>query len=486
MRRWLTGLLGVVVLVGASSGAALAAPAGGGDGNGNLIGDGGGEGISYRDTIDFSIEDIQAFWTATLPEVFGIEYEDVSEILPYDSESRPSDFNECTPAGAEYEDIKDNAQYCLLDDTVTYDDESLFPRFYKELGPFAIAFALAHEWGHAIQGRVAPEAFTGEIPSVYVELQADCYAGAWSDWVDSGESDLLQLDPGDLEVGIGGLLEVRDPIGVDPTDESQIQPHGNGFDRVSAFQEGKDQGAARCADYFNTPPLVTELPFTSEEDLANEGNLPFADAIDFGVQDLDLYWSTVFDISELPYDGIGEVDSYNVKRKGTLPECVALDLDPDRPKDYRGGVFYCPGEDFVAYDTAFLKAVHGEIGDFGAMLLGGNAWATGMQEDLGVEDDPANLGLQADCFGGAWTGSIPVDLDGDAVGDFSSRGGDVVRESAISLSPGDLDEVVISFVTFRDPTAEAESGVTAFERIQNFRTGFFSQTAETDCAAVAG
>lgn len=485
MRRWLSGLLGVTVLVVASGGAALAAPGGGGDGQ-NLIGDDDAGEISYREAIDLGIEDIEAFWTATMPQVFGFEYEEISDILPYDSKTDTSSLNECTPAGAEYEEIKDNASYCVLDDTVVYDDGSLFPRFFEELGAFAPVFALAHEWGHAIQGRVLTLDEFSTLPSVFVELQADCYAGAWASWVDSGQSEQLRLDPGDLEVGLGAILEVRDPIGVDPTDESQIQPHGNGFDRASAFQEGFEQGVSRCADYFNTPPLVTELPFTSEADLANEGNLPYADALDFGIQDLDAYWNAVFEVSGLTYDGVDEVTPYNIKRKGTLPKCEELDLAPSRPRDYRGGVFYCPGEEFIAFDTAFLKTVHREIGDFGAMLLVGNAWAAGMQEDLGTTGDPANLGLQADCFGGAWTGSIPVDLDGDGVGDLSSRGGDVVREAVITLSPGDLDEVVISFITFRDPTSEAASGVSAFERVQAFRTGFFSFTAEQDCQALTG
>lgn len=490
MRRWLAGLLGVTVLVVASAGAAIAAPdgsGGGGDGGANLVGDQGDtETLSYRDTINLSIDDIQAYWVVTLPEVFGVEYEEISEVIPYDSDTDPDELPACA-TGASYEDIRDNAFYCFEDDTVSYDDESLLPTFYENYGNFAIAFALAHEWGHAIQGRVAPEVFSGVIPSVYYELQADCYAGAWTGWVDGGNSEQLLLEEGDLEAGIAGMLQVRDPVGTDVTDESSGSPHGSGFDRVSAFQEGFEQGAARCAAYFETPPAVTELPFTEEEDLANEGNLPFAEAVPAFTEDLELYWTAVFEAVGATYDGIADVESYNPKKKATLPECEALDLAPNQPRDYRGGVFYCPGDDFIAYDTTFLKQVHREIGDFASALLIGDAWARGMQEDLGIEGDPVDVAVQSDCFGGFWTGTIPVQIDVDENGlydDISAQGDAIVRESAIVLSPGDLDEVVIGFTVFADPTAVEEGG-TAFQRLQGFRTGFFADNLD-ECLALVG
>ncbi len=121
------------------------------------------------------------------------------------------------------------------------------------------------------------------------------------------------------------------------------------------------------------------------------------------------------------------------------------------------------------------------------MLLIGNAFAAGMQEDLELDGGP----LQADCFGGAWAGSIPIDLDGDQVADFAARGTDVVRDpdagtASIFLSPGDLDEVVGAFLAFSEPSTGDPDELTAFTRLQSFRVGFFSVTAEEDCAAVTG
>jgi predicted metalloprotease len=61
----------------------------------------------------------------------------------------------------------------------------------------------------------------------------------------------------------------------------------------------------------------------------------------------------------------------------------------------------------------------------------------------------------------------------------------VTREFAFILSPGDLDEVVQSFLLFGDPVGakEATRG-TSFERMGAFRTGFFE--GEPACTALAG
>jgi hypothetical protein len=280
------------------------------------------------------------------------------------------------------------------------------------------------------------------------------------------------------------MLEFKDPVGFDPSEQGA---HGNGFDRTNAFSEGFESGASRCAEYddISLLPPVTEIPFTTEEDLANEGNLPIDEAIEFGIEDLDLYWSTVFEVSGLTYDGIEEgVDSFDPRRKSTLPECEGLGLRPRRPKAYKGAVFYCPDEEFIAYDENLIEDAHGDIGDFAAMLLIGNAWAAGMQEDLELEGGP----LQVDCFGGSWAGSIPIEIDGDGIADFSANGQPVVRDpdaglASILLSPGDLDEVVGSFLLFSEPaTGEDPDELTAFTRLQSFRQGFFS--GEEECAAI--
>ncbi len=58
---------------------------------------------------------------------------------------------------------------------MAWDAEGLLPDLQSRFGDFAIPVVLAHEWGHAVQGRSNFAART-----VTKELQADCFAGAWS------------------------------------------------------------------------------------------------------------------------------------------------------------------------------------------------------------------------------------------------------------------------------------------------------------------
>jgi hypothetical protein len=159
--------------------------------------------------------------------------------------------------------------------------------------------------------------------------------------------------------------------------------------------------------------------------------------------------------------------------------CPSQDL---APKEYKGTIFYCEDEDFIAYDRNLVRGVYDRYGDFAVSVLVGNAWASAMQTRLGVtSDDPAALGLQADCFTGAWVGSVPVDQGGTV----QARGLPETREAAFSLSPGDLDEVVQSFLVFGDPV-EAKKAVrgTSFERMEAFRLGFFQD--EATCEQLTG
>ncbi len=50
--------------------------------------------------------------------------------------------------------------------------------------------------------------------------------------------------------------------------------HGSGFDRVSAFQDGYDNGLERCKDYRDDEPMVLELPFSNVADEARGGDMP--------------------------------------------------------------------------------------------------------------------------------------------------------------------------------------------------------------------
>ena len=92
-------------------------------------------------------------------------------------------------------------------------------------------------------------------PTVYFEQQADCFAGAWAQHVADSDDANVHLSSSGLDTALAGLLTLSDPSGIDG---GQDGAHGNGFDRVGAFQDGFEGGAQACADYQNNPPAVTE------------------------------------------------------------------------------------------------------------------------------------------------------------------------------------------------------------------------------------
>ncbi len=437
MRRAATALL--VVLALASAGAAIptAGPAVAAT-------------KSYSGTVQRTIADLQEFWSETLPEVYGIKYRPIpaSKIIPYTSKTKVP---QCGQGHATYRDIADNAFYCTGGGFLAYDDEHLFPDLDKKWGDFTIAITLAHEWGHAIQDQAD---VTGE--TIYLEQQADCFAGAWVRWVDDGNSRRLFLRPGNLDTALGGFLDFRDPPGSDPTAEGA---HGSAFDRIGAFQDGFDGGAQVCADYARHLPAIVEIPFSSEAEAATGGDVAFGDIFPLVFDDLGKYWSSLL----RSFTPVEDVILVNLKRP--LPRCGTTKLTRT---DIQDSILYCPDDNVIMSDQSLLTGVYQTSGDFGVAVLLAEEWAVAIQDQFDEQGTEKALALERVCFTGSWAGSV-------ARGDHNPAG--------LTLSSGDLDEAIQSFLIFAAPVkADDTTHPSAFENVAAFRTGFFQ--GETACVAL--
>ncbi|WP_246227356.1 neutral zinc metallopeptidase [Mycolicibacterium helvum] len=109
----------------------------------------------------------------------------------------------------------------------------------SKFGDSVIPIVLAHEWGHAIQAR---SNFT--VRTVTKELQADCFAGGWAKH--AKDAGLYKVNAAEMDSALAGILVLRDSPGTSKIDTSA---HGSGFDRVSAFQDGYDNGTSACKEY---------------------------------------------------------------------------------------------------------------------------------------------------------------------------------------------------------------------------------------------
>ena len=384
---------------------------------------------------DETIADIQSYWATTMPSVYGEAYQAISadRLFPYSQADPPPGCG--TRGDTPYAEVAGNAFYCSEGDFVAWDAQQLFPKLTQQFGAFAPALVLAHEWGHAIQARVGFDA----DESVYVEQQADCFAGAWAGHVASGGSD-LSVSSDDLDRALAGMLQLSDPVGID---SGQDGAHGNGFDRVGAFQDGVEGGASACAAYETDPPAVTESGFTSSADYATGGDMSLSALLPELERALDTYWSNA------------------VGTKFESPKLVASTGSASCDGSSDGGVLvdsvvYCADSNTVVYDPATLREAHSSVGDFAAGILLATGWSSAVQHDLGRAIEGKTAWRSAECLAGAFSAGV----DGSRSRSSSS--------STMTLSPGDLDEVVSMLVGAHG----GDERGTAFERVAAFRTGW--------------
>jgi len=410
----------------------------------------------YEQAIDDALAAIQSYWRSEYRDLYGDRYIPVPPSRVY-AAAPGVKLPRCQGQKLTYADAAQNAFYCFDDNFVVYDDAKLFPQLYRDFGGFALALVLAHEWGHAIQDRADNEG----APTIYQELRADCFAGAWTD-EQAGGSSLPKLDPGDLESSLAALLTFRDAPGTSPDDPLA---HGSAFDRVSAFQEGFESGPERCAAYFEQPPVVVELPFSSLEEEASGGEVAAEDVIPLTVELLNDFYSQV----EPAYVTV-ELDSFvgfDSTKRSTIPDCGGTSLTV---KQVRNRAYYCIDDDTFGFDQPFLQDVYDQIGDFGVSALIANPFATRVQTiqgQPGVADNDLAVVFQADCYTGGFTAAFFNGALGSA-----------------SLSPGDLDELVEASLAYsRARGVSAEVPIT-FLRLGYFRRGFFSGYQSCDLATI--
>jgi predicted metalloprotease len=145
------------------------------------------------------------------------------------------------------------AAYCPGDDTITIAErfadgiysgglDRALPGsaqgFGGTMGDFAVAYVVAHEYGHQIQDELG--VFDRNVPTVNTELQADCYAGNWA----KSAYDEDRLDDGDIQEALNAALAVGD------FDFGNAGHHGTPEQREDAWTRGFQAGdPSACSAY---------------------------------------------------------------------------------------------------------------------------------------------------------------------------------------------------------------------------------------------
>lgn len=383
-----------------------------------------------------AISDIQGFWSAEFPKLYGHDYTPIKggfyAVTPSSGKLAP-----CAESKA---DIAGNAFYCAKADDIAWDVEGLLPDLRKRFGDFVIPVVLAHEWGHAIQARAN---FTGQ--TVTKEIQADCFAGAWA--ARAAKGDIFKPTANDLDRALAGFLFLRDEPG---TAKADPRAHGSGFDRVNSFRTGFDNGTGACKNYRDGDPVVTEIPFNNAADLASGGNAPYDDIVAYVPQDLEDYWSLVYpQLTDQPWQPLQPVRPFDPAQQ---PSCGGQSTT-----GY--SLFYCVPEDYVGFDTVrTMPEIYLQGGDFAVSTLIATQYGLAALARAGQNDSGKATSLRADCLAGAWTASLLLGNRPD---------------SRYRLSPGDLDKAVAALLIFRGSGDVARQGQGS-DRVDAYRDGVYN------------
>ncbi|MGH3736702.1 MAG: KPN_02809 family neutral zinc metallopeptidase [Micromonosporaceae bacterium] len=207
------------------------------------------------------VNSIQAYWKSALPETLGQPYQMTTTRFFSDSVS-----TSCGQA-----DSGIGPFYCPADSHVYID-----LTFYDELstrfgasGQFAEAYVIAHEYGHHIQNVVGTseqvhreqqrDPANANQLSIRLELQADCFAGAWATHA-AETTDLKgnKLFESVTDKDIAEALQAAAAVGDDAIQkksgrgiDQESWTHGSSEQRQRWFTTGFESGDPRRCDTFS-------------------------------------------------------------------------------------------------------------------------------------------------------------------------------------------------------------------------------------------
>src|SRR3954469_25875344 len=228
----------------------LTAPAGAGGHNLILGSKDSGQPQNMEQFLTAVTKDVDAYWTKTF-KASGLPEPKVAYAWI------PSGRTAASACGDEDGAMGDDAAaYCPGDDTI-YISQKFATDIYdgalvqalpgssqgygRTVGDFAVAYIVAHEYGHEVQEELgAYEQYGQQLPTMAFELQADCYAGTWA----KSAYDEDRVEDADVQEALDAAMAVGD---FDASDPSHHGPPEQGGE---AGPTGLEAGApSACSSY---------------------------------------------------------------------------------------------------------------------------------------------------------------------------------------------------------------------------------------------
>ena len=407
----------------------------------------GGAGSS-TDTLAVNVvTGVEGVWRTAYPAAFGQPWPNIHGYYAVD----PAPGQAPPPCVRQAIEVKDQALYCPMLDTVVWDRVGLLPRLVRTYGPGSVVVALAHEMGHAVENRLGINA-TAQLqqkdryPTILLESMADCYAGFAMHAVVAGQVPKVHVSRPDLDRALRALLSFSDPISAIGTEP--VKPHGNAFDRASAFIDGYSDGPTGCAGMTVANQVFTQRSYTSVFDELSGGNVALPDLERFLQADAGSWFGRQVIIRGGHW--LAPALTQGSPRQAS-PYCAT----PGAAR--QGPASFCPANNTVTGSDPQLDTVHDSLGDYASGVVVISRFALAALNALGRPISGADASHAVSCLTGAYTASL------------FTRSGD------FQLSPGDIDEAVNELLdndyVARDASGASAPGDLGFERVQQFRAG---------------
>jgi predicted metalloprotease len=129
-------------------------------------------------------------------------------------------------------------------------------------------------------------------------------------------------------------------------------------------------------------------------------------------------------------------------------------------RDIRGNAFYCPADDYIAWDAAQLfPGLDRTFGNVAPAIVLAHEMGHAVQTRAGVTAASLIVELQADCFAGSWARFAQSD-----------------STDPVSVADGALDSAVRAILVLRDrpgtPGEVPQAHGLGFDRVNAFQTGY--------------
>ncbi|MFY1703185.1 neutral zinc metallopeptidase [Micromonospora sp. WMMA1923] len=217
--------------------------------------------LDCRNTL--YVNSIQAYWRTALPQALGEQYRPAKTVF----------FSQGVSTACGQADSGVGPFYCPADSQI-YIDLTFYQVLAEQLGAageFAQPYVLAHEYGHHVQNLLGTneqvrrqqqrDPGNANELSVRLELQADCYAGAWAKNATGTADDTGQkIFTSITEQDIRQAIDAAEKIGDDAISERANRPvnpeeftHGSSAQRRDWFTRGYESGDPTRCDTFSTP-----------------------------------------------------------------------------------------------------------------------------------------------------------------------------------------------------------------------------------------